>query len=272
MTTGGAAGYRWTTFLLAAIIIGLLVWLIFVFLPGHFDRLGDGPGLRYAIVVAVLAGLGLLAGGFGPSLRWAVRLVLLWVGIGLLLMYGYNHGTELASVISDLTGTLRPTPPAAATPAQPNPPTIVITAIPNGSPTNGSAPVDPSRIGSNSLQSVQLSMASDGHFHADAYIGATAVGFLVDTGASNVLLSPGDARRVGYNPAGLAYTEVYHTADGEVRAAPVLLPEIAVGPIRVTNVPASIFEHETAFSLLGMSFLSRLSGYEVNGNMLTLHQ
>jgi predicted aspartyl protease len=33
-----------------------------------------------------------------------------------------------------------------------------------------------------------------------------------------------------------------------------------------------VFEREAGASLLGMSFLSRLSGYDVVGNVLTLHQ
>jgi aspartyl protease family protein len=96
--------------------------------------------------------------------------------------------------------------------------------------------------------------------------------FLVDTGASEVMLSPADARRLGYEPAALAYTRLYQTANGTVRGAPVTIPEIVIGPIRLTNVEASVNEHETEGSLLGMSFLGRLSGYQVNGNTLTLRQ
>ena len=81
-----------------------------------------------------------------------------------------------------------------------------------------------------------------------------------------------DARRLGYEPSTLAYTRIYQTANGTVRGAPVTIPEIAIGPIRLTNVEASVNEHETDGSLLGMSFLGRLSGWQVSGNTLILRQ
>ena len=81
-----------------------------------------------------------------------------------------------------------------------------------------------------------------------------------------------DARRLGYKPATLAYTRLFKTANGTVRGAPVTIPEVAIGPIHLKNVEASVNEHETEGSLLGMSFLGRLSGYQVSGDTLTLRQ
>ena len=90
--------------------------------------------------------------------------------------------------------------------------------------------------------------------------------------ARDVLLSQADARRVGIDPWSLSYTQLFRTASGTARGAAVTLPEIVVGMIRVTDVNASVSEGPMDGSLLGMSFLDRLSGYDVNGDTLTLRQ
>ena len=50
-------------------------------------------------------------------------------------------------------------------------------------------------------------MADDGQFHIRAEIGGVPVSFILDTGASDVMLTPADARRLGFDPASLAYHE-----------------------------------------------------------------
>jgi aspartyl protease family protein len=57
-----------------------------------------------------------------------------------------------------------------------------------------------------------------------------------------------------------------------MRGAPIVLDSVAIGPIDVRNVDASVAESDLQISLLGMSFLSRLSGYQVSGDGLTLKQ
>ena len=50
------------------------------------------------------------------------------------------------------------------------------------------------------------------------------------------------------------------------------LGEVVVGPIRLSGVAASVTEAPMAGSVLGMSFLGRLSAYEVSNGSLTLRQ
>ncbi len=57
-----------------------------------------------------------------------------------------------------------------------------------------------------------------------------------------------------------------------MRGAPVRLGEIVLGPIRLTDVVASVNEAPMGSSLLGMTFLGRLGGYEVRDDTLTLSQ
>ena len=109
-----------------------------------------------------------------------------------------------------------------------------------------------------------------GHFVVEIEVNGIAIRFLVDTGASDVILSPADAARLGFNLSDLRYIRTYRTANGIVQGAPVRLDRVAVGPIALTNVRASVNGAPMRRSLLGMSFLSRLSGYEVRDDRLTL--
>jgi clan AA aspartic protease (TIGR02281 family) len=111
---------------------------------------------------------------------------------------------------------------------------------------------------------------SSGHFLIDAWVNGERITFLVDTGASDIVLTLDDARRIGLEPRTLAFTQRFATANGEVRGAPVVLREIRVGQFRAFDMPASVNEAALEVSLLGMSFLEQLSGYEVRGNRLIL--
>ena len=117
---------------------------------------------------------------------------------------------------------------------------------------------------------VVIRAGNHGHFVAEVTVDGTDVRFLVDTGASDVVLSPADAERLGFDPARLRFSKFYRTANGTVRGAPVRLSEMKIGPIRVTDVRASVNEADMNRSLLGMSFLNRLSGYAVEGGRLIL--
>ena len=109
-----------------------------------------------------------------------------------------------------------------------------------------------------------------GHYVIEAMVNGAPVTFLVDTGASEIVLTLNDARRIGLEPRTLAFTQRFATANGEVRGAPVVLREIRIGQFRLLDVAASVNEAPLALSLLGMSFLEQLSGYEVDRGRLIL--
>jgi aspartyl protease family protein len=119
--------------------------------------------------------------------------------------------------------------------------------------------------------SIEFQRASDGHFHVDAEVEGVLIRFLVDTGATEVVLSLADARRLGFDTEALDYTQRYNTANGIVWGAPVRLREITLGDIAVRDVRASVNSSEMDGSLLGMSFLSKLSGFSVQGERLILN-
>lgn len=96
--------------------------------------------------------------------------------------------------------------------------------------------------------------------------------FLLDTGASDIVLDPGDAVRLGFNLDRLAFTRRYQTANGVVKGAPIRLDSVQIGPIKLRNVSASVNGAPLGRSLLGMSFLDRLSGYGVENGTLILRR
>jgi aspartyl protease family protein len=120
--------------------------------------------------------------------------------------------------------------------------------------------------------SISFEAWPDGQFRIDAMVNGTPVMFVVDTGASDVVLTPGDAERLGYEPQDLDFSEAYTTANGGVMGAPIVLHEIAIGPIRMYDVVATVNGAPMPYSLLGVTFLDRLASYEVKDGALTLTQ
>jgi aspartyl protease family protein len=133
----------------------------------------------------------------------------------------------------------------------------------------GSAGAPAERIADNPLEHV-VEAGPGGHFVIEVAVNGTPVTFLVDTGASDVVLTIDDARRLGLRPRTLHYSQRFQTANGEVRGAPVTLREVRLGQLRLFDLPASVNQGALGVSLLGMSFLERLRGYEVADGRLIL--
>ena len=117
---------------------------------------------------------------------------------------------------------------------------------------------------------LKIRSSSDGHYYADALVNNTPVRFLVDTGATTVLLSSADAARLGIRPATHEYTRQGHTANGTIKLAPVTLREFRVGSFSTYELDAVVSQAPVNVSLLGMGFLKRLESWEVRGNYLFL--
>ena len=109
-----------------------------------------------------------------------------------------------------------------------------------------------------------------GHYVIEAVVNGAPVTFLVDTGASDIVLTMADAERLGLQPSTLRFTQRFATANGETRAAPVVLREMRIGQFSLFDVPASVNEAPLQVSLLGMSFLRQLNGYGVENGRLIL--
>lgn len=117
---------------------------------------------------------------------------------------------------------------------------------------------------------VSVPRSPDGHYHLVLEVNGTAVEFVVDTGASDIVLSRRDATRAGLAPETLAYTGVALTANGEVRTAPVRLATVRLGDITDTDLRAVVNEGAMDVSLLGMGYLGLFDRIEIAGDELIL--
>lgn len=117
---------------------------------------------------------------------------------------------------------------------------------------------------------IAIPRGSDGHFFLTLQVNGTPVNFLVDTGATDIVLTMEDAERVGIDPDGLAFIGRARTANGEVRTAFTELEAIELGPFSNRNIPASVSEGEMPGSLLGMRYLRLFDSIEINGDQMIL--
>ncbi len=117
---------------------------------------------------------------------------------------------------------------------------------------------------------VEVPRSRDGHYYLTLEVNGTPVEFLVDTGASQVVLNESDAERAGIAPKALAYLGGARTANGEVRTASVWIDEISLGGITDRNLRVWVNEGELEQSLLGMGYLQRWSSIEIRNGALVL--
>ena len=201
-------------------------------------RLPEGAELRFVYLIALLAFL-------GGSLLWSLRRAPLsrsllhaaiWLVLGAVLFVGYSFRDEARYVLDRVAGDL--------------------------SPERGYGATD---------REISFRAGPGGHYSVEAMVDGVPVELMVDTGASEVVLTLEDARRLGFDPDRMTFSRTYQTANGIVHGAPVVLQKLAIGPIVVENVRASVNSAPMEGSLLGMTFLSRIGGYSVSGNVLTLH-
>lgn len=120
---------------------------------------------------------------------------------------------------------------------------------------------------------VELKAGSDGHFTADVEINGRTVPVLVDTGATTVALTYEDAEEAGLYLRPSDFTGRASTANGIAKVAPVTIPKISIGDITIRNVGGTVAERgKLQKTLLGMTFLSRLSRVDMQAGMLVLHE
>jgi clan AA aspartic protease (TIGR02281 family) len=117
--------------------------------------------------------------------------------------------------------------------------------------------------------SLTLRAQQNGHVFLTATVNNVPIKFVVDTGATWVSLTHQDAVRAGV-AGNLSYTQPMITANGPAKAAMVTLGGVRIGQLEVDGVEATVMPEETGISLLGQSFLKRLQGYEMRGDVLTL--
>ncbi|MEQ8897932.1 MAG: TIGR02281 family clan AA aspartic protease [Roseovarius sp.] len=117
---------------------------------------------------------------------------------------------------------------------------------------------------------IELPRAADGHYYLTADVNGTPIRFVVDTGASQIVLAKADAEKAGLATEELSFVGRAFTANGEVRTAPVRLERVEVGPLVDEDVRAVVNEGELDQSLLGMEYLQRFTSVEITNGTLVL--
>ncbi|MEP3392850.1 MAG: TIGR02281 family clan AA aspartic protease [Litoreibacter sp.] len=117
---------------------------------------------------------------------------------------------------------------------------------------------------------VEVPLRNDGHFHLTLHVDDVPVQFVVDTGATSVVLTKDDAERVGIDTDALIFGGRASTANGEVRTARVTLENVSLGELDEGDLRAFVNEGELSTSLLGMSYLRRFGSVELTPDLLIL--
>jgi aspartyl protease family protein len=214
--------------------LALAVWALAGAFPGSTDS-----DLAFGHTIYLFALLALVSSGivFGPRINFSefTRNIAIWLVIVLALVLGFAFQDELRFVWQRVGGELVPGYAMQTEPGE-----------------------------------LVLTEGRDGHFHVTGQVNGVQVTFLVDTGASDTVLSPADAARTGYDLSSLDFSRVYQTANGLGTGAPVTLDTLIIGSLEFRDFPASINGEEMDSSLLGMSFLRTLESFEVRDRRLYL--
>ncbi|WP_138464963.1 TIGR02281 family clan AA aspartic protease [Poseidonocella sp. HB161398] len=121
-----------------------------------------------------------------------------------------------------------------------------------------------------SVGQISVPRGPDGHYHLTMDVNGTPLSFIVDTGATDIVLSLEDARKIGIDTDRLAFFGNARTANGTVETAKVVLKTVQIGEITDRNVPARVNGGTMTGSLLGMRYLESFAAIEIRDGRMTL--
>lgn len=120
---------------------------------------------------------------------------------------------------------------------------------------------------------VRVTSDAGGHFTADFKLNGRNVRAMIDTGATYIALNRSAARRIGIALPQDAFIHDVKTANGVTKAAAARIERVEIGRISIENAEAVILDDKALDGvLIGMSFLKRLSGFNVQNGSLVLQQ
>lgn len=222
--------------IIVLIMLGAVFYSLFEFpaSPEEVDLDTTGPRI---VALSVLAFVFMASLVFGqPKVRDIFRAVVFWGGLLGVLIVGYTFRGDLVAGGYRVLGALAP-----------------------GLAVNQED------------GTILVVRDTTGHFHINATVNSRPVTFLLDTGASAVVLTYEDARSAGFSTADLNFSMPVSTANGRTVVAPVKIASINVGDARFTNVRAFVAQPDALeTSLFGMSVLDRLKGWKIEGDRLVL--
>jgi aspartyl protease family protein len=117
-----------------------------------------------------------------------------------------------------------------------------------------------------------LRKEDNGQYWTNARVDGEIIRMVVDSGAAVVALTARDAQRLHIDTDHLKYDRQMITAGGRLRAASVTLGEIVIERVKLTDVEAVVMTEGLETSLLGMSFLNRLTSWQATPRAIMIRQ
>ena len=114
---------------------------------------------------------------------------------------------------------------------------------------------------------VRVPIGQDGHFWVDAEINGHSTHFLVDSGATTTTISRAAAEQAGVPLTGQLVP--VSTANGVAPMRMATAERLQLGSIERADFPVNVSERDDT-NVLGMNFLSSLSGWRVEEHDLVL--
>lgn len=117
---------------------------------------------------------------------------------------------------------------------------------------------------------IVVARSGDDHFYLRLDVDGTPLTFMVDTGASMIVLSDRDTDRLGIDRGKLAFLGQASTANGMIRTARVTLRNVSLEGRGLGDLPASVGDGPLGVSLLGMEFLNLFQSVQFSRDRLVL--
>ena len=226
---------RFLVWIAVALAGGLGLWKLSTLFPNALSS-----SLDQARFISLLGFLALLSAGVVLGRRFrtrdTLRNVAIWCAVFGVLGVGYTFRGELSAIGDRVRGELIPS-----------------YAVESGP------------------HAMTLTASEGGGFYVEGEINGAPAHFMIDTGATSIVLSPADAKRAGIDVDALDYSEPSQTANGAGWGAPARVARLVVGNIELDDVPVMVNKAPMDSSLLGQAFLKRLDSYDVRDGHLTLH-
>ena len=116
---------------------------------------------------------------------------------------------------------------------------------------------------------VRIAAREDGHYYITGRINGHAAEFLIDSGATTTAISSAIAQASDVEDDGMPPIPI-STANGMTLASTARIERLEIGSIVQTDARTTIGDTLGDTNLLGMSFLSQLKSWRVEGNTLIL--
>ena len=219
------------------VFVGLLLWALFALFPDQNFSGND----TYIEIVRLIGILALVSSGLlyvqKIKVGEVIRNISIWTALAGILLLGYTYRGEISHIFYRVGGEV----------------------IPGQTTTSG-------------VGEVMLTASADGHFYINGWANGKRIRFMIDTGASDITISPQAAQRIGIDLKKLRFTQRYRTANGIGLGAHHWIKVLSIGPFNFLEVKVSINQSELSVSLLGMAFLEQFNSFEFRGNKLYLRK